>query len=111
MDNNGKTGSDIEATRPVLWYNRVPVWSINGGLMFFWFKGVSRHDLMCLQSGTVDLTDLSHCDILCLQSGTVDLTDQSHCDIVCLHSGTVDLTDLSHCEILCLQSGTVDLTD
>ncbi len=25
MDNNGKTGSDFEATRLVLWYNRVPV--------------------------------------------------------------------------------------
>ncbi len=25
MDNNGKTGSDIEATRPVLRYNCVPV--------------------------------------------------------------------------------------
>ncbi len=25
MDNNGKTSSDIEASRPVLWYKRVPV--------------------------------------------------------------------------------------
>ncbi len=24
MNINAKTGSDIEATRPVLWYNRVP---------------------------------------------------------------------------------------
>ncbi len=29
MYNNGKTGSDIEATRPVLRYNHVPVWSTN----------------------------------------------------------------------------------